>query len=235
MRTLLYSSIFLDGKDRLGSNRIDRTVEWLAYHEKLKEEIGFDHILMSDNCSDMKNLAMLGLKVTTDDDQDTLNPESDRDASVMSFRRHLPTGEGLDYPYCWRSLYFVRWAAMYKRWDKIIMIDNDAFVLSKKLADYLKAVDTGWTALWCERWKFPESSMMIICRDAFHILDEFCVDDFRYHNGKKMEEVTPFTNVEKRFVGDRYGEESPPRKQDGSMDYYCQKPTSINVKFRSEI
>lgn len=189
---------------------------------------------MSDNCSYMHNLATLGFKVTTDEGE-VFNSAIDRSVSVMSFRKHLPTGKDLDYPYCWRSLYFVRWVAMSGQWDKIIMIDNDAFVLSKRLADYLKAVDTGWTSLWCERWKFPESSLTVICRDAFSILNEFCVDDFRFHNGKKMEEVTPFTNVEKRFVGDRYGEESPPRKQDESMDYYCQKPTSINVKFRSEI
>ena len=90
-----------------------------------------------------------------------------------------------------------------------------------------------WGTFWCPRWQFPESALQLISGRAIDALG-------KYHLvGKKVwsedrgpsgfaEHILPFTEVNKSFVGDRYGEYMPdfPR----NADYVCQCNPTMNVE-----
>ena len=66
---------------------------------------------------------------------------------------------------------------------------------------------SGWTALWCLVTHFPESAIQVIAGDAIRKF----ADLPRTHPhekliGREFELQLPFDMVEKRFIGDRYGE-----------------------------
>lgn len=212
MSTVLYSACYLDGDDLFHNNRLQRNIRYVNYYKSIQDELGFDNIIMVDNASSAKNLNKM--------------PDG---IDFIKFDNHLPRKGNLDYLYCWRTLYTLRDLVMSGGIDKVLMIDSDAYVLSKKLASHMKNSTSGWNTFWCPEFNFPESALAVLNADAFETLDRFCTGHYSYYNGQTMEEILPYTTVEKGFIGDRYGEKCLPQTKD--MDFYCQTPLTTEIVF----
>ena len=103
------------------------------------------------------------------------------------------------------------------KYDKIIHIESDAYVLSNRLFSYLNDINSGWVALYSQKYKFPESAIQIINKDEFYRIDNMP----EMHDFKKIAEFAiPYTRLEKSFTGDRYGEDGKLPKYE--IDYVCQ-------------
>jgi hypothetical protein len=50
---------------------------------------------------------------------------------------------------------------------RIVHIESDAYVLSRRMQAFLASRTAGWTAMWCPRWSFAESAIQVICEDQF--------------------------------------------------------------------
>lgn len=218
MKTALYTPCYLEGLDALGNDRLIRNIRYLEFYMKMKDYMGFQDIWLFDNGSSKKFLDILKIDPTIYIEE---NP-------------HIERLEGnYGYVYCWRALYFLN-NLFEKDYDKIILIDSDGYVLSKRLAKFVKNCNSGWHTLWCNKWQFPEASFSIINRDVWPILKEYTKDnDFMSKNGRCLETDVPFTHVHKEFNSDRYGEDRIPQPK--NCDFYSQAPLDIELNFEGEL
>lgn len=138
---------------------------------------------------------------------------------VVNLQPHLPYKDGtLEYPAVWRTYWYVK--ELLKEYEKVIFLATDAYICSQRLVDYIEAIDSGWTALWCPKYSFPATEISVIVRGCAAFEKFFagdCNPDF--YNGLCEENTVPLTHVEKGFVGDRYGEDKIPYS---GQDYYTQ-------------
>ncbi len=215
MKTALVTPCFLEGTDPIGNDRLARNQRYIDYYAPLETTLGFDEIVLFDNASSPEKLAQL---------------KAPKNVHVMRFDERLVRGPGPhDYPYCWRALYAYR-DLINMGFEKFITIDSDGFVLSKRMAAYLKHADTGWVSFWSENGQFPESSIHVLCKDAFSIFHSFTGVPWSEYVGLMMEHELPFTHVDRQFRCSRFGElGSPP--QDATMDFYGQAPLGVPLEF----
>ncbi len=238
MKTCLYSLSQLDGVDPSGSSRFDRQLKFVNHYWKLRDLMGFDSIIFSDNGSSADGMVEF-LNVTGADASENGNKLLSGDAQIKIFkfnerlepRSEFPPNDprhGLDYPYCWRGLDFVD--ALLSHYDKVVFIDSDCFVLSPRFAKYIKSVSKGWETVWCPKHSFPDASFQIITQcENFEL---FTTMPWSKNNGRLMEWALPFTNVRMDFVADRFGESREDPTDE--MDFYGQCPVDIEMRFRHE-
>jgi hypothetical protein len=215
MRTVLYSTLYLNGSDLFGNNRLERTVRYLDYYHSLKDRLGFDKVVFADNVSDYELISQL----------------IDRSKSYVSihrYREHIPRLSVTDYGYCWRGVWDMK-RLIDEGYEKIITIDTDAFILTSRMADWVRDLKDGWSTVWCNRYNFPESALHVLCKPAFPLFEEMIKKDWRTLNGKVFMESTLPYKVEYKFNSDRWGETKTP--QDVGMDLYCQCPLGLPLKF----
>lgn len=73
--------------------------------------------------------------------------------------------------------------------------------------------------------------IQVICKDEFDSFREFASCGYHELSKKGLaEKVIPFTYIERRFVGDRYGEKAD--KQIEGVDYFCQ--TKLDTMITAE-
>lgn len=211
MKTILYAGCYLDGYDAIGNNRLERNIRYVNYYTSIREELGFEKIFLLDNGSNDESICEFLDRV---------------DKSYLHFKslENLKSDDPSHYPYCWRVRYYTE-ELIKEGYEKIITIDSDCFVLSKRLAKYIKELNTGWTAMWCEKWQFPEDAMSILCKDSFHLFKNFIRVPVERRYGSKLEFSVPFTRIEEGFIGDRYGEDNIDMSED--MDFYAQAGPNI--------
>jgi len=116
------------------------------------------------------------------------------------------------------------------QYDKIIHVESDAYLISKQICTFIDALDSGWTALWCPKYSFPETSIQIICKDQFDKLEELRNADLNQFKNLQAEWNLPISQVAKSFEGDRYGEMT--NKQLPGIDYYCQCGLDTILKYK---
>jgi hypothetical protein len=167
----------------------------------------YDQILLIDDCSPVlpnwPNLEIIGA-------DGVALPEK---ALVMArFSTHLGKRQGLRYstsPGWFRSFAY---AAQYARaggFDKIVHVESDTFIISRQLEAFINQLDTGWTALWCPLHKFPEDNIQIIVGNSINDYSRFFGETyFDVFDNMEIEKQYPFTCIERRFIGDRYGDYS---------------------------
>lgn len=216
MKTCLYSPCFLEGYDLIGNNRLERNRRYLDYYTGVKEDLGVDDIILYDNASADTYITAL---------------KASHPTGVTLFRasERLTHGAGKhDYPYCWRALYEFD-TLFHLGYDKIIMIDSDGFVLSKRLAQYIKNTNTGWVSFKSTTHEFPDCSLQILNRDAYPVFKRYAETPWKERVGCTMERDIPFTLVSESFNVGRFGEEYLP--QSPGMDYYGQAPFNIELEY----
>lgn len=247
MKTALFSLSYLDGEDASGSSRLERNARWLKYYWPLKDELGFQNIILADNASRRQSVINLMDRVPMSWEFRSMPAfrREPMELSIFQFGEHLARGSSgfppvtpaddranFDYPYCWRGFWFLRDLFVLYKFEKIILIDTDMFVLTKRVAKYIKEA-RGWTALWSEKYQFPETSLSVIEGDGVQKFLEFTNRPWQEFLGRKMETTLPYTHVEKGFIGDRYGEYTYRETVPVNPDYYGQCP--INVLFPGDL
>lgn len=55
MNTALFTSLYLDGEDKSGSNRLERAKKFIDHYQWIQEELGFQRFMMTDNGSSREN------------------------------------------------------------------------------------------------------------------------------------------------------------------------------------
>lgn len=191
MKTALVTACFLEGEDVSGTSRLERNIRYVNYYDAIKTELGFDDIWLLDNASDEALLAQLPKAAN-------IHRYSER--LMGSDRKH-------DYPYCWRALYDFQ-LLIDKGYEKIIAIDSDCFVLTKKLAKHIRESNSGWITYWNEVHRFPEAALQILNKDAFDLFRGYTSKPWQERNdGRLMERDIPFTVVEMGFRVGRFAEQ----------------------------
>jgi hypothetical protein len=116
--------------------------------------------------------------------------------------RPIPT----QYPGWWRSFLYSAVVAQRYGCGRIVHVESDTYILTKRTTRFLLAQTSGWTALWCPRWRFPETCVQVICADQFAVMRSMWTQGWRHYAGQYAEQVLPFTQVVREPHGNRYGE-----------------------------
>ena len=215
IKTALYSLSYLDGFDASGSSRFDRQIKYVKFYESIKEELGFDRIEFYDNGSSMDYVKQFLKEINCN--------------SFIRETFHLQRGLNYDYPYCWRGLHHIR-RLILEGYDKIICIDSDTFVLTKRLANYIKNSNSGWEAFWSPKYQWPTSEFHILNKDKFEFFMGYTSTPWERMNGQCQERALPFSKITKSFIGDRYGEMRIPQQPE--HDYYGQCAVETIMEFQ---
>jgi hypothetical protein len=56
---------------------------------------------------------------------------------------------------------------------RIVHIESDAFLLSRRIVDRFNALDDGWTAFWFPAYGVPEPALQVIADDQFDAMASF--------------------------------------------------------------
>lgn len=184
------------------------TEEWNYRYKKWLDFLSIcslkrDQILLIDDGSPVlptwKNLA-----IYKEPDLPRLNSD---EIALFHFNDRLGRKSLLNYPGWYRSFIFSGVWAQNFGFNKIIHIESDSFIFSKELIAYINNLNTGWTSLFCQSQNLPETCVQIICEDQLKKFKKFSRHDYDINFAEKQIELfIPFTNVERKFVGDRYGE-----------------------------
>jgi hypothetical protein len=211
MRTLLFCTSWFDSK-QLWNNIYGR---WLKYNTGAGKPFVFDHLLFIDDASPIAPDDPRVEVIHEDEWPDTLPP-----VALYRHRERLGRPAMLDYPGWWRSYFRSLDFARRYGFGKIIHAECDAYVLSQRLADHLNALDREWTSLWCPRYVWPETAIQVICQDEFAEMQLMCDAGYQALKGRAAEFELPFSNIETRWTGDRYGD----YRNDipAEADYACQ-------------
>ena len=117
--------------------------------------------------------------------------------------------DGQPFPGWYRSFAYAIMCGIRGGFDRIIHIESDAFLISRRAVGFFNECDSGWVSLWCRSYQWPESTMQIINKDSFKAAEEFFSRPYSDYTGQPympMEKLLPITSINKNLVGDRYGE-----------------------------
>lgn len=224
MKTVITHFSWLEGTDANGESYWSKTAKWLLYLRGIKRHLGFKDVVLFDNGSSMECLRRTGGEIL-DHNFAMVHPGLPW-FKVVSLPP-LHRGPGFDYPFVWRGVHMVR--ELFDDYDKVVVLDHDSYILSQKLAEFVAQRTTGYTALWCPRYNFPECNLQVLCRDFHPEYRRWTRGDFMRRNGLCMETTLPLTFVEKNFVSDRWGEEAEPQRP--GMDFYSQCRLKTPMRF----
>lgn len=196
MKTILFCTSYIN-TSKSWKTRYKR---WLNYYQS--SHLHSDIILMIDD----------GATYTPADHdltialEDSSLPKDCCGTLLYRFKNRLGRTSLIDYPGWWRSFLKSVELADYLGADKIIHIESDAFLLSGRIVDLLNNITTGWHVMWSQHYQFPETAIQVICRDQFQAMKDFK----RRHESEIIsdiaENILPFTDIHREFIGDRYSE-----------------------------
>lgn len=220
-KTLLFCTSYVehDGEWRVRAGR------WLDYH--LRVPLARDAVFVIDDASPYVPDDP-GIRVI-----DALPASLETGPAAWLYR--FPQREGRTgmrgHRGWWRSFLFSLEIARTLGFSKIVHVESDAYLLSRKIVDYVNALETGWTTFWCPMYDFPEPALQVICADRFESMAEVASRGLDVLTKDIAERTLPFTHVERTFAGNRYGERAP--RIPGYADYACQVHyAEMVVKYR---
>lgn len=149
---------------------------------------------------------------------------------MVHFDQRLGRSGMVHYPGWWRSFLASSEVARLYGCTKIVHIESDAFVLSRRMLDFIESRERGWTAFWCPRWRFPETAIQVICSDQFDAMSAIAAGGLERLGGRLAEHVLPFTEVVREPHGNRYGETRT--RIPGFADFAAQVGPHQRVWFR---
>ena len=148
---------------------------------------------------------------------------------LAHFRDRRGRTDILNFPGWHRSFCFAALYAQRHQFDRVIHIESDAFVISRRAQDFLANYADGWAALWAARYDMPESAIQVAAGQGVLAMAHFARQPYDALIGQSHERTMPFTAVEKQFQGDRYGEFSNEIPHDA--DYAAQVPSQRERRF----
>ena len=137
-------------------------------------------------------------------------PEAPARVSIHRFDERLgQKAEGLAFPGWYRSFAHAVSYGVAAGFEKLIHIESDAYLLSRRAIEFFNAADSGWVGLWCRTYRWPESTFQIINSDQFPQCLSFFDRPYAEHANsaaQPIENALPYTIVNRDLIGDRYGE-----------------------------
>lgn len=218
-RAFLFCTIYVPRNEK--PQAISRINSWIKFYQGKKDLLGFRNIFLIDDGSAIEDIKDIAPGVNIIEPEAGLPEVLPEGISIFHFQKRLGRGKNCVFPGWWRSFTFSSKIAKKYNFDKLILCEPDAYIIRDRLFSYIKSVAKGWVSLWCPKHKFPESAIQVICKDSINKLEEM------HEKGEALwnldviaERFLPFTKVEKRFIGDRYGEFL--EKYPYDADYICQ-------------
>ena len=231
MKSLIFCTSYVSDAD-CRDNRYQR---WIDYYKGLSFSSDKPLFLIDDG-SDEEHLDGLGdHRVNEGDDVWPVRP---KESTLYHFKERKGVNPADNIPGLYgstlgwyRSFLFSSEIASKFEYNKIIHLESDAYLITQRVCDYIDSLESGWISLYCPKYNFPETSIQIICEDQFENLKKMANAPLEWYKTKQAEHVIPFTHVEDKFVGDRYGEVTT--KQLPGIDYYNQCNFKTKLKFRN--
>jgi hypothetical protein len=149
---------------------------------------------------------------------------------IKRYPKHLTRTAHLEYPYCWRGLYYCRDLFQEYDYNKVIHLNNDVFIISEKLANYIRDYkeEDGWWCPWCPKHGFKECDLQVIistCPYYWRVTSP----PYLQYNGRAMENVIEASH-EKDWIGDRHSEYGILEQQPG-WDFSCQVKLDTKIEW----
>ena len=213
-RTLLFCTSFSPDRQIWDT----RYGTWLL--SLMRSSLQYDQILMIDDGS-----PVLPSWQNVDVVADAPDARANSKVAIYRFNNNLGRYENGVFPGWFRSFGFAGDYAERCGFDKIIHVESDAFLISPRIHEYFNARTTGWTSLWCPLHQMPESGLQIIAGRDIQDYRAFMARPSAELRGNVIEQLMPFTRVEKQFIGDRYGERGHTIPRDA--DYAMQALTGL--------
>jgi hypothetical protein len=129
---------------------------------------------------------------------------------LLRFPDRLGRSAVYDFPGWYRSYAAGARYAAAAGFQKVLHIESDAYIVSDRMRGWANQTNTGWHTPYSAKYNFPEMAIQLIGADQ---LDNFVAFTNRPYSELKdvvHETALPLTHVDKRFIGDRFGEEEPP-------------------------
>ncbi len=189
MKTCIVTTSYLNTHDYY-----EKTRKFIKYYLVEQEGLKVDKIYIVDNASNPKKIAEIEKEF------------AHLPIEFIKFDHFYNRASHLSYPYIWRAIYHIK--HLFPLYDKVLYMNNDFYLLSTRIFDYINNLSEGWTCFWCPRHRFPEADGFIVMKDCKEFNDFIASGDFMEHNGKMLERTVPLTNVNKDFNGDRWSEYS---------------------------
>ena len=130
----------------------------------------------------------------------------DAHAVLYHFRSRLGRHALSDFPGWVRSFFFASRYAEANGFTRLVHVEADAFLITQRAYDCVNALQDGWTAFWCSRFNRPEGGIQIIAGSALRTYKSWATRPIDSFAGLVIEKTLPFTNIERKLAGDRYGE-----------------------------
>ena len=214
MRTLVFCTAFA-GSHEIWELRYRRWLDAVR-----SSGLRFDQILLVDDGSDVLP-AWPDLTIVDSNDVGAAEELVCSDPCVLyHFHDNLGRNGVWDFPGWYRSFGFAVRYAESRGFGKVVHLESDAYLISRRLVDYVNSCRSGWTALWCPKYDVPELAIQIIAADQISAGASFFTKPYALLAGRRHETSFPFTRVVRSFVGDRYGESALPIPR--NADYAAQ-------------
>ncbi|MGA3303735.1 MAG: hypothetical protein ABSC72_10660 [Methylovirgula sp.] len=216
---MVFCTSYIEDKD-IWEGRYNR---WLSHHKKVFPTSPL--FIIDDGSPFLPDEE--GVTISTNLSKITIGER----ATIFHFSNRLGRQSVTNFPGWFRSFTFSANIAKKFGFTKIIHIESDSFILTRKAVHYVETIDKGWTAFYCPRWNFPETAFQVICSDTFEALEKVRDTPYEENFSQKLMELSlPFTHVETKIYGNRYGEfrSKVPR----SADFAIQ--VGKNVRYDSE-
>jgi hypothetical protein len=198
MKTIIFCTSYIDNFN------YTRYKKWIDYYYNKLELFNASNLFLIDDGSSNVYFDHRVEIVKSNDLPGSLKS----DINLFHFEDHLGRPSRKNYAGWWRSFTFsIKLAEKYNM-DKIIHIESDYYIVSRRMIDYMAKTSEGWTVFYSKAYGFSETAIQIICKDSFEELNNTFkkAEESNYQFKKIAERVLPFSKIEKGFIGDRYGE-----------------------------
>ena len=198
MKTTIFCTSYLNGEN------IIRYKKWADYYHSKMGLFKASNLFLIDDGSPFISIDERIDVIKSNDLPDTLI----NDINLFHFENRLGRLSVRKYPGWWRSFTFSLQLAKKYNIDKLIHIESDFYIVSREMIDYIAKISSGWTAFYSRFYKFPETAIQVICKDSYSELNEISnkAAELNYKFKRRAEDILPFTRIEKKFYGDRFGE-----------------------------
>ncbi len=228
MKTVIFCTSYIN------ENSGARYKKWIDYYHGKLDLFQSSNLFLIDDGSSNKNFDNKVHIIKSD----SLPIALEDDINLFHFENNLGRISLINYPGWWRSFTFSLMLAEKYDIDKLIHIESDFYIVSRKMIDYIAGLTSGWTAFYSKYHKFPETAIQIICKDSFKKFDRTLKKaiETNYTFSKRAEHILPFTKIEKGFQGDRFGEANVMRgwlrkfQPPFEIDYIGQMNEKYNLK-----
>lgn len=214
MNTFIFCTSYFEDNHVLKN----RYKKWYDYYRKLTDST----IFCIDDASpfSLQDINWINLD-TSKVDEKLLN--------FHTFKNNLGRISITNFPGWIRSFQYSIDIAKKFNFERIIHIESDFFILNKGMLNYLLNIKFGWHAVWCPKYNMPETALQVICEDQFESVNNIIKKyEFMNKDIQSIETILPFTNIIKKYTGDRYGETE--QKIESFMDYYGQFSTDWKIQ-----